>query len=447
MRNDAMELEALTSASSPSPAPPAPGTTQRKAWPLAFQAAALWVHRYVGLSMTVFLVVAGLTGSLLAFYHELDELLNPGLFHVSPPAPGATLLDPFEQREALQRQLPPGLLAHRVMFEQRAGVASLLEASAAPGVEYVGADEFFLDPYTGRLLGARRWGDVTEGVPNLMPFLYRLHYSLALGDVGVTLFGVVALLWTLDCFVGGYLTLPSSRPQGRRGVKVWLTQWKPAWLVRGGQLFSLVFTWHRASGLWLWAILLVFAWSGVGLNLREVYNPVMVAAFGPQERASSRLPKHDAPSLDPALDWRDAHRRGRALMAEQARQRGFEVFEERRLVYQPEAGAFRYQVRSSLDVSDRYAGTTLWLSAQDGRLLEFEAPTGENAGRTLTTWIYQLHFGAVGALGLPYRVFVCLLGLAVAVLSVTGVWVWWVKRAKRVKQRSRLSAAAMQSSA
>lgn len=437
MRNHAMDLEAPTSAL---PAPSASGAAQRKARPFSFQAAALWAHRYVGLFMAVFLVVAGLTGSLLAFYHELDELLNPGLFHVSPPAPGAALLDPFEQREALQRQLPPGLHAHRVMFEQRAGVASLLEASPAPGVEYEGPDEFFLDPYTGRLMGARRWGDVTEGVPNLMPFVYRLHYSLALGEVGVTLFGVVALLWTLDCFIGGYLTLPSSRPHGRRGIDVWLTRWKPAWLVQGGQLFSLVFTWHRASGLWLWAILLAFAWSGVGLNLREVYNPVMVAAFGPQERASSRLPKLEAPSLEPALDWRDAHRRGRALMAEQATQRGFEVVDERRLVYQPEAGIFRYQVRSSLDVSDRYAGTTLWLSAQDGRLLEFEAPTGENAGRTLTTWLYQLHFGAVSVLGVPYRVFVCWLGLAVAVLSVTGVWVWWVKRTKRVERRSAFSA-------
>jgi uncharacterized iron-regulated membrane protein len=28
---------------------------------------ALWVHRYVGLLMSVFLVAAGLTGSLLAF--------------------------------------------------------------------------------------------------------------------------------------------------------------------------------------------------------------------------------------------------------------------------------------------------------------------------------------------------------------------------------------------
>lgn len=406
--------------------------------PLALRAVALWVHRYVGLFMAVFLVVAGVTGSLLAFYHELDELLNPALYQVRPPAAGARLLDPFEQREALQRQLSPGLFAHRVILEGRPGVASLLDASPAPGVDYEGDDDFFLDPYTGRVIGSRRWGDVTQGVRNLMPFLYRLHYSLALGEVGVSLLGIVALLWTLDCFIGGYLTLPSSSPRRRPGAKVWLARWKPAWLVRGGQLFSLVFTWHRASGLWVWAMLLVFAWSGVALNLREVYNPVLVAAFGPQQRASSRLPRHDPPVLTPGLEWREAHRRGQALMAAQAAQQGFEVFDERRLVYQPRAAAFRYQVRSSLDVSDRYAGTTLWFSGEDGRLLEFEAPTGQNAGRTLTTWLYQLHFGAVNGLGLPYRIFVCLLGLAIAALSVTGVWIWWVKRAKRVKQHVRL---------
>jgi uncharacterized iron-regulated membrane protein len=404
---------------------------------LTVRSAALWVHRYVGLLMTVFLVVAGVTGSLLAFYVELDEALNPNLYRVTPAAPGEPTLDPFEQREALQRQLPPGLWAHRVSFEAREGVASLMSVSAVPGVEYEGDDEFFLDPYSGRVLGSRHWGELSQGMRNVMPFLYRLHYSLALGEVGSTLFGIVALLWTLDCFVGGYLTLPAARRgQVRRGGRAWLARWKPAWLVRGGQLFSWIFTWHRASGLWVWALLLVFAWSAVGLNLREVYHPVMNAVFGLEERAFQRLPKHDAPPMTPELGWLDAHRRGRALMAEQALERGFEVLSERRLVYDAEFRAFRYQVQSSFDVSDRYAATTVWFDAESGALLAFEAPTGQSAGQTITTWIYQLHFGAVRVLGFPYRIAVCLLGVATAVLSITGAWIWWVKRSKRSKRMS-----------
>jgi uncharacterized iron-regulated membrane protein len=319
-----------------------------------------------------------------------------------------------------------------VSLESRDGAASLFIVSAAPGVTYEGDDEFFLDPYSGQLKGSRRWGDISQGIRNLMPFIYRLHYSLALGEVGVWLFGVVGLLWTIDCFVGGYLTFPLPRgSHGRTGAAAWLARWKPAWLARGGRLFSWVFTWHRASGLWLWGMLLVFAWSAVGLNLREVYRPVMAATFGLAQRAFESLPQLGPAVLEPPLQWRDAHRRGEALMAEQARRRGFRVYSERRMVYEPEFGAFRYQVQSSLDVSDRYAATTVWFDGRSGELLAFEAPTGEIAGQTITTWIYQLHFGSVHFLGLPYRAFVALMGLMTAVLSVTGVWVWWVKRAKR----------------
>lgn len=434
----ATDLTELRRSSAPAAPPPLAEPRSRHASPrsLSPRSMALWVHRYVGLFMTVFLVVAGLTGSLLAFYHELDQALNPALYRVQPPYPGAPRLDPFEQREALQRQLPAGLLAQRVHLDSSAGSALLLQAAPLPGTTHVGDDEFFLDPYTGKLLGSRRWGDLTQGEKNLLPFLYRLHYSLALDEVGSTLFGIVALLWTLDCFIGGYLTLPLARPRGRRGARVWLQRWKPAWLVRGGQVFSWVFTWHRASGLWVWALLLVFAWSAVGLNLREVYAPVMDAAFGAEQRTRDRLPRVAAPLPEPELSWRAAHEQGRVLLSALARERGFEVLSERRLVYHPELGAFRYQVQSSLDVSERHAGTTVWLDATSGQLLGFDAPTGEHASRTITTWIYQLHFGSVHGLGLPYRVFVSLLGLAIAVLSITGVWIWWVKRARFARDMS-----------
>jgi uncharacterized iron-regulated membrane protein len=187
-------------------------------------------------------------------------------------------------------------------------------------------------------------------------------------------------------------------------------------------------------------MLLVFAWSAVGLNLHEVYGPAMKALAGLEDWPSDRLPTYDPPLTKPGLEWHEARRRGQALMAEQARERGFTIREERLLAYHPDYGAFRYQVYSSLDISERFAATTVWLDRQSGALLAFEAPTGQNSGRSLTMWLYQLHFGAVDRLGTPYRVFVCLMGLAIATLSVTGVWVWWMKRAKRVRQRSTVRA-------
>ena len=54
------------------------------------------VHRYTGLFMACFLIVAGLTGIILAFDGEINGWLNP------PPrveAQGRPMLDPFDLRE------------------------------------------------------------------------------------------------------------------------------------------------------------------------------------------------------------------------------------------------------------------------------------------------------------------------------------------------------------
>ena len=57
----------------------------------------LWIHRYTGLVMAGFLLLAGLTGALLAFHHELDDLFNHKLARVEaqnmPIQPVAALHD------------------------------------------------------------------------------------------------------------------------------------------------------------------------------------------------------------------------------------------------------------------------------------------------------------------------------------------------------------------
>ncbi len=170
------------------------------------------VHRYVGVLISAFLLVAGLTGSLLAFNEELDGALNSKLFYVAPPTAEARMLDPFELQQRIQSLLPVGQQHHEVFLKQESG------RSVSVWLD-LGNDNWrqaFVDPYTGRALGSRDWGNLSEGVTNLMPFVYRLHYSLALGEVGTLLFGIAALLWTIDCFVGAYLTFPGpERKQGK----------------------------------------------------------------------------------------------------------------------------------------------------------------------------------------------------------------------------------------
>jgi uncharacterized iron-regulated membrane protein len=256
------------------------------------------------------------------------------------------------------------------------------------------------------------------------------------------LFGIVALLWTIDCFVGAYLTFPVAVPAARGATRsAWLTRWAPAWLLKTQQLFSLVFTWHRASGLWIWGMLLVFAWSAVALNLGEqVYQPVMRRILPGAE--PSELPQLDAPRPSPRLDYRAALERGRSLMARETEQRQFRVIREKALDYDAATGAYSYNVESTLDIDERLADTTLLFDGDAGQPLEFHSPTTDGARTAVDRWLIALHFGSVREGGIVYRAFVSVLGLAVATLSVTGVWIWWRKRSKRAPRRAHQGAVA-----
>lgn len=400
------------------------------------------LHRWVGLFLTCFLLLAGLTGTLLVWYEELDAWASPHLQRAAPPMPGATMLDPLALRQKVQDRYPEAYAA-MAYLQKEPGHAAVVRLFGLPDpatgqLGELPNDQVFVNPYTGEVLGERRWGDIAQGMKNLMPFIYRLHYSLALDTVGDTLLGIVALLWTLDCFAGAYLTFPAPQRHSRHGCALrpsrpWLTRWWPSWKLRlSGGAYKLNFDLHRAGGLWTWAMLFVLAWSSVSFNLHEaVYDPVMRTLFAHQPDEQS-LPRPQRLKLAPALDWESARETGRRLMAEQARAHGFTVQEETLLLHDPRRGPhgiWRYQVRSSRDIRDRWGSTQVIFDAETGELLRVWLPTRAASGDTIRTWLTSLHMAALW--GTPFRLFMTGMGLAVALLSVTGVVIWWRKRRGR----------------
>ncbi|MFI4875263.1 MAG: PepSY domain-containing protein, partial [Blastopirellula sp. JB062] len=170
-------------------------------------------------------------------------------------------------------------------------------------------------------------------------------------------------------------------------------------------------------------------WSAVGLNLKPVYKPPMKFLFGLQEHPYFALPKLAQPQPQPGMSWEQGLERGRELMRQAALQRNFEVDHERLLRYDKRLGMFRYQVKSTLDISSRYPDTTVWYDSTTGELAVFQAQTTQATGNTISIWINTLHFAAIG--GWPYQTFVAILGLLITILSLSGVYVWWVKRRAR----------------
>lgn len=397
----------------------------------------VFLHRWTGLAMTGFLVVVALSGSLLAFNTELERVFAPQLF--APAREGVAPLDLAALAERAQAIVPErrvGAVLYAEPDQILVNFARKLDPASEKAEAATGFDQLFLDPWTGQELGRRMRGDISEGLVNLMPFIYKLHWTLVLGPLGSFTLGIVAVAWTIDCFIGFYLTLPSS-------LGGFFRRWKTAWLVkwRGGA-YRVNFDLHRASGLWLWPMLFVFAWSSVLFNMKPVYFWVTEKIFDYQSpmvifKEVMTRGVNDAP----ALDWRAARANGERLAAELAKERGFRIVAPLGLSYSPMGGVYSYQIRTDRDVFERSpkgGSTVIAFDGNDGSLVRLHMPTGEHAGNTVESWLYALHMTRV--LGRPFQIFVCALGLFVTLLSVTGVYIWWKKRRARKLSTNRSAA-------
>jgi len=395
------------------------------------------VHRWAGLTLALFLAVAGLTGSLLPWFDELDAAMAPAMQNAAPPQPGMAPMDPLAVRAALLARHPAARVDF-VYLTREEGRADRLYATwidPQTGRERADRpdwDDVFINPWTGEEQGHRRNGAISEGAVNLMPFLYRLHYALALGQWGLLAMGLAALVWTFDCAVGLYLTLPP----GALKNPGFFRRWRPSWKVRRPTTgYKLTFDLHRAGGLWLWPILMVFAVSSVSFNLPQVYRPV-IALLGGQDAealvAEATLP---TPRWHPALDFPAASRRGAELARQEAARRGLALSGGGRawLWYVPSSGLYVYGVKSDADITRDGGGTRIAFDGDSGALRTVSLPTGTNGADTFTTWIVALHMAQVG--GLAWRIAVSLIGLCTTVLAVTGVLIWLRKRSARAGRK------------
>ena len=109
------------------------------------------VHRWTGLVLAAFLVIVGITGSLLAVREHINRLFNPGLYvdaNGSQPLDLATLAERAEAQEPKIRIWMFTIEERQVLFHVTPAHDPLTGKPVA-----LDFDQLVLDPYTGRELG------------------------------------------------------------------------------------------------------------------------------------------------------------------------------------------------------------------------------------------------------------------------------------------------------
>lgn len=369
------------------------------------------LHRYVGLAIAGFLIVAGLTGAVITFEKEVDGWLNPAMMRV---VPGRAAL-PLDELAARIERARPDLTVATIELPEAPGQSVRVFVTAADG-RPAAVNELFADPATGAVLGTRLWGALRMDRRHIVPLLYAIHQDLHLpGEWGRWLLGGVALAWTADCFVGFALTLPRGRLSFRT--------WAPAWRIkRGAGSWRTTFDWHRASGLWLWPALLVVAVTSVSLNLyKEVFSPLLTRILPVEwpmpgkQRLGGTWIGFDAAV---ACAHADARRIGRDAPV-------------RQVVRLDAKGMYRVKLRHVDRVG---AGPLIVHVAGDGcRPIAVAGAGTGTSGDKVIDLMFPLHSGDAG--GLAGRILICLTGLTVAGLSLTGILIWLRKRAARLRHQ------------
>lgn len=407
------------------------------------------LHRWVGLFIAGFLFVSGLTGAIISWDHELDGLLNPHLTEAraaGAPIPALDLARRFEadnphaQITHLPLAAEPG---HSLDFF----VTGRVDPETQRQVE-LGYNQVFVDPASGEELGRRDWGGVWPiSSENLVSFLYVLHYSLhipemwGIDDWGMWLMGSVAILWMVDCFVGFYLTLPArrsqreGRPQAveRQLARGWWARWKPAWRIKtSGSPYRVNFDLHRASSLWTWGLLFMLAFTAFSLNLyREIFHPLMslVSDVTPTPFDTRTQTDRHSP-IEPKLTFADILAKAR----NEGAARGWPE-PVGAIGYAPRFGVFRawYFYPGDNHGAGGVGPAVIFFDGQDGRVLAQREPWVGTIADIFVQAQFPLHSGRI--LGLPGRILVSIMGVVVALLSVTGVVIWWKKRKVRVGRR------------
>lgn len=345
-------------------------------------------HFLAGLAACPIVLVA-LTGALYAFQPELDPLVDPDLLVVEP-APTRARFDDLVATAA-RSCTPRGIV--------------LPSADERPAIVYCTGEprrEIFLDPYRGHVLGERVEGG------SLFSVIFELHRDLLLGDPGRILVEW-ASAWTLLLLLSGaVLWWPRGK---RRGGGVW-------WPRRGVSGRQWLCDLHAVIGAYTIPVLFAITASGLTWTLlagHERWHPLTedkIHDTWDHPPASKVIPGAKRIGFDAAL----------------AAARIDPATEPLAIYVDPPTkpdGSY-----AALVYDDRFEspwrGSSIWIDAYSGAELARLGWADRSTLGKLDSTMYSIHIGSL--LGLPGRILACVAAVILALLCVTGPWMWWKRR-------------------
>lgn len=339
------------------------------------------LHLSIALIAAVFVVILGVTGSIMAFEPELDHVIHRELWQVSPE--GATLsLDDLVAKTAARY---PG---------QRATAVSASEAPHLAARVFLPGKVIFVNPYTGNVLG------VGATTPDVLARIHQLHLRLlwmSHPDAGKKIVGWMDIAMLFLVVSGFYLWWPL-----KRFTIAWRSSSRRRWLDL-----------HAVTGIGVFVFLLLLGLTGAAIAFEGAED----LAYRVTRSSPAARPTHvvtPAPSGPISLD--------RAMAIARQAIPGATPFQIS--IPKPD-GTYAIRARFPEDLTpggrsrvevDQYSGEVVF--AESSRT----APAGTRA----VILNRAVHTGDL--FGVPSKILMSLASLLTVVMATSGLLTWWHRR-------------------
>lgn len=362
------------------------------------------VHLWLGLLLTLYAVVIGISGSVLVFREEIEEAMHGNRLNVQEGPGPRNLERAIRNIEAARPQYVGVGLEN---FDRRDRAATLLMRPKR-GVATSNYRIVSFNPYTGIvLLDQPRYAGVLGWMTNL-------HFYLLAGEAGLRASGLMALGLLMLCVTGLILWWP--------GVRRWaaaLTLHRRARWQR--------FNWdlHSVIGFWCSAALAVVSFTGIYFAFPKPVAAMIVWVSGGDSRNAtvSEKPESKPDPSRPMLTVDEALRViGRTLPADAPA--GYLQLPSSAVQPYRATGYYRHTAPYSQLVQvavDSHSGAKL--SSSDTR--------DSSRGMQIIQYFFAIHFGSFGGpgwIGISVKLLWVLLGIAPALLAVTGMLMYWNRK-------------------
>lgn len=348
----------------------------------------LKAHLFLALFAGAFLMLLGVTGSILAFEPELDRLFHPHLSYIKT---GNQVLSLSEMGEAVSRRFA----GEPVVAYLPSSSPDLSSQVVLPsGIAYV-------NQHTGEVLGMRERGQTFLG------YVRALHVRLALGNVGKNIlrWAAVAMLFSLAS--GLYLWWPVKQvriPGNWHSRRFW-------------------FDVHNAVGILAFLFLGLLAATGTVIGFEDQLAPLIykLTSSAPMQTNYAAIPEPVPGALAITPDQAVAIGRTRIPAAVPYR------------VQMPKYGGL-YQVALQFP-GDSVAGDRNVVAIDlYGNVVSVIQSSNLSAGEKVLEFNEALHTG--GILGMPGRLLASFASVMLIVQVLSGLLLW-LRRTRNAVPASR----------